>query len=160
MNNIKRILAAIDLSEYSLETLKAAADLAQNVKAELIVANVVNRRDVENFKKIAAGIDNMSVQEFLQHRENDRYREIHDLIQDASCAHLPIKILVNTGIPFRELITIANDEGIDLVVMGAKGRTNLANVLFGSTAEKMFRHCPVPLLSIRHGDKSAGAGRE
>ena len=83
-------------------------------------------------------------------RQEDRYREIRELIQDAACAHLPIKVLVGTGIPFKELIMIANDEGVDLVVMGAKGRTNLADVLFGSTAEKMFRHCPVPLLSIRH----------
>ena len=159
MNKIKRILAAIDLSEYSLETLKSAAELAENVKAELIVANVINRRDVETFKKIAARIDNISIQEFLEHRENDRHREIRELIQSASCAHLPIKILVGTGIPFKELITIAIDEGADLVVMGAKGRTNVAGVLFGSTAEKMFRHCPVPLLSIRHfakGDSARG----
>jgi len=150
MNHIKKILAAIDLSEYSLETLKSAAELAERVQAELIVVNVINRRDVETFKKIGSKIDNIGVQEFLQHRENDRHRQLRDLIQEASCGHLPVKVLVSTGIPFRELITIASDEGVDIVVMGAKGRTNLANVLFGSTAEKMFRHCPVPLLSIRH----------
>jgi nucleotide-binding universal stress UspA family protein len=59
------------------------------------------------------------------------------------------KKIVRVGVPFQELARAIEDEQVDLMVVGPKGRGNLAGVLFGSNAEKLFRHCPVPLLSVR-----------
>ena len=80
------------------------------------------------------------------------------LIRETDCTTIPRKMVIRTGIPFIELIDCAEEEDVDIVIMGAKGRSDLAGILFGSTAEKMFRRCPVPLLSIRERDIQKGGG--
>jgi nucleotide-binding universal stress UspA family protein len=53
------------------------------------------------------------------------------------------------GHPFEELLKITKEEKVDMVVMGAKGRSNIEHLLVGSVADKMFRHSPVTVASYR-----------
>lgn len=56
-----------------------------------------------------------------------------------------------SGIPYREIIKKARETGADLIVIGTHGRTGVEHVLFGSTAEKVVRMGPCPVLSVREG---------
>jgi nucleotide-binding universal stress UspA family protein len=94
----------------------------------------------------------LSVDDYFGKLKREGTEKMEKLIKETSCTNIPRKVVIRTGIPFIELIDCAEDEQVDIVIMGTKGRSDLAGFLFGSTAEKMFRHCPVPLLSIRERD--------
>lgn len=153
MRDIKKILAACDLSKYSEKVLDSALMLAGHLNAELVVANIINKRDIDAIEY--AVNRNLMVEECVSPEDyatqfkQERLQQIEDLIAGLPHDGAVIKTIVKVGIPAEELIHIVNREGADLVVMGSMGRSALANMLLGSTAEKMFRHCPVSVLSIR-----------
>ena len=157
MKDIHKILVGSDFSKYSKNTLPYAAALAAKFQAELIIVNVINKREIDTILKVAEGQFDRNIEKYVEKTAQeyeirvkaDRTRQMEKLIEDTDCAHLPIKKVFRVGVPFQELIRAIEDEGADLMVMGPKGRSDLAGVLFGSNAEKVFRRCPIPLLSVR-----------
>jgi nucleotide-binding universal stress UspA family protein len=148
-------MAAVDFSDYSKATLKYAAFLASSVNATLVVANVINQRDVEAIRRVEVEGVGVTVEKYLAHQKRDREIETDQLLKESSCQDLKVVRVFRVGVPWVELLEIVKDQGVDLVVMGTKGRTNIANTLFGSTAEKVLRRCPVPILSVRGKEHEA-----
>ncbi|MEJ2587307.1 MAG: universal stress protein [Deltaproteobacteria bacterium] len=136
MKNIRKIMVGIDLSAYSVQTLEFACELAQDLKSELIIVNVINQRDVEAVRKVANVTSSFpSVEEWVKAREEERTETIKQLLGEISFERLPVNIVFRTGVPFQKLIEAVEEEGADLLVIGAKGRTNLAGVLLGQSAD-------------------------
>ena len=157
MKNIKTIMVGVDLSPYSKDILDYAATLAEKLQAELVIVNVINKRDMDTILKVAEGqfdrkiekYVEKSAEEYAKRVKEERTRELEKLVDEIGCADLKIRTIFRVGVPFQELINAIADEGADLMIMGQKGRSDLAGVIFGSNAEKVFRRCPIPLLSVR-----------
>jgi nucleotide-binding universal stress UspA family protein len=152
MSKTKKIMVAVDFSQFSTNITDYAGRLAKDLGAELIFVNVINQRDVNMVEKVTAYTDKLSVRDYVNDLKELRTAEMQKILQETSCTQIPNRFTIKIGVPFAELIETAKAEKVDIVVMGAKGRGNITGMLLGSQAEKMFRHCPVPLLSIREGD--------
>lgn len=153
MSNTKKIMVAVDFSEYTPNVVDYAARLAKDLEAELIFVNVINQRDVDMVQKVTMYTDKISVKSYVDGLKQERTENMNQLIKEKNCSPIPNRFVIKKGTPFEELVRTAETEKVDMVVMGTKGRGNIAGILFGSQAEKMFRHCPVPLLSIREKEE-------
>lgn len=149
MKRIRKIMVAYDFSDDSQEALEFAAELADELKSDMMIVNVINQREVDALLRAEMESATFSADKFIKDTKKDRMERINEIVEEISTKHLPVEIKIRTGVPFLKLIQSVKDGGVDLVVMGRKGRSNLIGILFGTTAEKMFRHCPVPLLSLR-----------
>ncbi|MDA3787416.1 MAG: universal stress protein [Desulfobacula sp.] len=155
MSKIKKILACVDFSEYSLMTLEYAVELAKGTGIEIIVFNVINQRDINMVATVSHYAPyEIQVEGYIRDLKKDRHGKIKNIIKENffdEKSKMAIKI--DAGIPFECILKTIETEEIDLVIMSNKGRGNLSRVLFGSVAEKVFRHSPVPVVSVRDKNK-------
>ncbi|WP_148895080.1 universal stress protein [Geothermobacter ehrlichii] len=138
------ILVPIDFSVYSWESLRYAVGLQELVEPVLILLHVLPPLD-DSLPLFAPDAP------FLLDREKTAF----DHLQKETAPHLPegggieVRYRVATGVPFKEICRVAEEEKVEMIVIGTHGRTGLSHLLIGSTAERVVQHASCPVLSIR-----------
>ena len=149
---IHKIMACVDFSDYTQMVLEYAVELAMDSKAEILVYNVINQRDVSMVGTVSKyAPDKISVQGYVDGLVKDRQEMIDQMINTHFMDEKPrIHFQIAVGIPYEEILKKIETAAIDLVVMANLGRGNIERMFFGSAAEKVFRHSPVPVVSVRN----------
>ena len=88
-------------------------------------------------------------QQYLADLLKNASSQLGDLKGRAERRGIAVTTRVATGIPSEEVITAARAEDSDLIVVGTRGKTGLAHILLGSTAERVIRGAPCPVLTVR-----------
>ncbi|MFH2091139.1 MAG: universal stress protein [Pseudomonadota bacterium] len=152
---IHKILACVDFSEYSAMVLEYALELASQTGAQIVIINVLNQKDIDGVKMACnyckgAFSGSINVEDYITSMEQERRENLKQLLKTNSFDEtLLMNLKFDKGVPSECILNAVDSENIDLVVMANKGRGNIARVLFGSAAEKVFRHSPVPVISVR-----------
>jgi nucleotide-binding universal stress UspA family protein len=151
MTSNLKIMAAVDLSEYTAMTVRYSVWLAMKLGAELLLVSVINQRDLDMVQRAMIGYEAFSFPEYLTEQISDRERRLKELFENVTPGTVHCRYLVRKGVPYRELLAVIEDERPALLAVGTKGRSNMADVVIGSTARKMYSRSPVPLVSIPAG---------
>lgn len=148
-------MACVDLSEYSLMTIEHALSVVQGSQAKVVLLNVINNRDVDAMRIAAPYLPgNVAVESYIERVKNERQQKIKEMVEENFAGEKSkMTILIRVGLPFEAILKTIEEEKIELVVLGNKGKSNLIGTLHGSNGERVFRHSPVPVLSVRNRDK-------
>jgi nucleotide-binding universal stress UspA family protein len=145
----QNILLPTDFSDCSAEAARVARLLADRFGSRVVVLHVLDE---------PAALDPMFrgdvPLELLRSRMEQYARENMDAFLAAHFSGFEnLDTMLAAGIPYREIIQKARECGAGLIVIGTHGRTGVEHVVFGSTAEKVVRVAPCPVLSVRLGGK-------
>jgi nucleotide-binding universal stress UspA family protein len=135
IEHIKHVLVATDLSDNS-EIGVWALSIAENYDSEITVLHVTDF--------VMGGVSNLYRDSLLQGID----LEMRKLLPSDASQKCKVATRVEFGIPFRVILTIAEQEKSDLIVLGTHGKGALERTLLGSTAEKVLRGAPFPVLAI------------
>jgi universal stress protein A len=164
MNHVKKILAPTDLSKLSLAGLRYAFNLARSFGAEVTVYHVINRDEIMQFSEqlkrfgspVAIGRHTENLleesQDALSHFLQDNLADLLPLVE--------VRTKVEIGLPYKNIVERARDDGADLIVMSTHGRTGFSHVFLGSITEKVVRTAPCPVVSIHPEEEGESSERK
>jgi nucleotide-binding universal stress UspA family protein len=148
MRKWRLILCPIDFSSLSLYALKYAVGLCRDEGAKLVVLHVV--------EPILAPADfsfgPLTLTEVEDQLESRAEKALEDVAKGLGLDPGLLDTRLERGRAFMEIVRIAEERRPDLIVMATHGHTGLSHALLGSTAEKVVRKAPCPVLTLKPPD--------
>ncbi len=149
---VEKILFPTDFSEGSFHALPFAVDLSKHYNSKLYILHVIY--DVA--KATNSHIPHVSSDELYKEMSAWAQGEIESCCIEEIRGLPNVEKVVLKGIPYEEVIKFAEKQKIDMIVMGTYGRKGLERFLFGSTAERVVRRAPCPVMTVRVSEHRKG----
>ncbi len=138
----EKILFPTDFSESAENASQYAISMAEKFGSKIFVVHVV-----EPFTYTSdLGID---MGDQFQVMEATAKRFLEDVVTSIREKNIDVQGILLTGAPFVEIIKFAKQEQVNLIIMATHGRTGIEHILLGSTAEKVVRKSPCPVLTVK-----------
>ena len=138
----KKILFPTDFSTLSDAALRHATALARDMGAKLIIVHVEEPPAAYGTGEMYYGIPDPDLPALTKMLEAVRPTD----------AAVPFEHRMATGDPASEIVALATDEKVDMIVLGTHGRTGLGRLLMGSVAEAVVRRAPCPVFTFKESN--------
>jgi nucleotide-binding universal stress UspA family protein len=150
MKPIETILLTTDFSETASKAVETARMLARKFGAKIIVAHVgallIPDVSAESFAVDLAGIQKEA--NAVARRDLEQFAARH------FGPDVEVEIASLLGTPHIEIVKLARERAVDLIVMATHGRGFISHAFLGSTTERVLRRAPCAVLAVRDFDAS------
>jgi universal stress protein A len=138
------ILVPVDFSPCSVNALRVAIGMA-GPDGDLTLLHAIDEQFVSDAVSAALG----TAEEIRSRLREQAEANFTNILEGLETEQVNIERMIVVGAPFLEILKIARDLDLPMIVMGVKGRsTPPEEILFGSTAEKVLRGSRVPVLVV------------
>jgi universal stress protein A len=153
MFNVETILCSTDFSAGSLRAISAATDIAIRLSAELWLMHVL---------PILPALPSEPAFAFEAHAyglllQDDAQKQLDEMARELKQKGIQSRVLVAHGDAAGEIVRVAEEQKVDLIVIATFGKTGWRRFAFGSVTEKVVRLAPCPVLTVRGSEERIAA---
>jgi len=143
----RKILFCTDFSENSALARRYALEYTSAFGASLAILHVVNssRLGYPAFETVVP----FDLRELIKSIEESVEKALDELVQECSKVVCEVTTYSRIGVPATEIVRLAEEEQMDLIVMGTHGWTGFRHLILGSTAANVVRTATCPVLTVR-----------
>jgi Universal stress protein UspA and related nucleotide-binding proteins len=143
-NIFKRIMIATDGSENAEKAVSYGISFAKTIDAEVYALYVISTQQAVTTRTVKGW--SKDFEEYLENKGKTAIADVEKLGQEAG---VKIKPVLLKGIPAEKILEFAEENNIDLIVVGTHGLTGIKRFLIGSVAENVVRHSKIPVMVVR-----------
>src|SRR5882757_7796295 len=154
---IKLILCPIDFSEFSVSAYQHALSVAEHYQAKLVAQHIVELwRHPDASFVASAGL----YEEYSQALRESGKKQLQEFVENHTHDEIQPELLVQVGVAADSILSFAQLQKADVIVMGTHGRRGFDRLMLGSVTDRVMRRAPCPVLVASKPHDSVAAGKE
>ena len=142
----EKILLPTDFSDVAEKALAFAKQLKDAGTKEIVLLHVIKKSSLEVIAQYSSIRDFEEVENEV---EGDARKKISRIEKELKETGFQVKVRIETGFPFSEILRVENEENVSIIVIGSHGMSNIKEIFLGSVSEAVIRKAQKPVLVIK-----------
>lgn len=146
---MKKILVPIDFSEFSINALEVASYVAKVKDLQIRILHVIEDSYTPYYNMVGMNmVEDSSLFNYRKELQENLKVQMEELAQKIRAKEIAVEWDTALGSPYQTILKDAEENDVDLIVLGSHGHNDIEEIFLGGTTEKVIRLAQVPVLTV------------